>query len=54
VLLPTAIASFEVVNDTPNPSPPGNVAGLVNFVPNPLVLQGYAETNGVVRWATAR
>ena len=49
----TAIASPAEVNATPVPKLTGSVAGLVNLVPKPLALHGYAVTKGVVVCATA-
>jgi hypothetical protein len=40
-------------NATPYPAPVGNVVGLANLVPKPDEDHGYAETYGVVTYATA-
>jgi len=47
------MASPDAVNEALLPVLAGNVAGLLNFVPNPEPDHGYAVMNGVVLWATA-
>ena len=47
------MASPDAVNATLLPALGGNVLGSANLVPNPLPLQAYADTNGVLLCATA-
>ena len=42
-----------MLNEVPKPFPTGKVAGFANFVPKPEPDHGYADTKGVVTWATA-